>query len=170
MSQEDPNIAGNFYNKYDCGEGYLANHIYNHCQPARFRASDYSAEVIQLAQEYNQTLPIEFSSKSIYDLTPDDSAELIICCEVMEHLEYPEQALSKLQALAPSQLILSVPREPLWRILNMARFKYWSDLGNTPGHLQNWSQRQFLKLVSEYFQINHIRSPYPWTMCLCSPL
>jgi hypothetical protein len=30
-----------------------------------------------------------------------------------------------------------VPREPIWRIGNMARGRYLGDLGNTPGHIQH---------------------------------
>ena len=38
-------------------------------------------------------------------------------------------------------LLVSVPREPLWRGLNMARGAYMRDLGNTPGHVNHWSKR-----------------------------
>ena len=37
----------------------------------------------------------------------------------------------------------------------------------TPGHIQNWSQSQFLSLVSRYFEVLEVRSPVPWTMLLC---
>ena len=36
-----------------------------------------------------------------------------------------------------------MPREPLWRGLNMARGAYLKDLGNTPGHVNHWSKRSF---------------------------
>ena len=41
-----------------------------------------------------------------------DSAELVVCCEVLEHLEHPEAALATLASLARPWLIASVPREP----------------------------------------------------------
>ena len=40
------------------------------------------------------------------------------------------------------------PREPLWRGLNIARGAYLKDLGNTPGHLNHWSKRGFVALLS----------------------
>ena len=52
-----------------------------------------------------------------------DSAELIVCCEVMEHLGDPEAALETLASLASPWAIVSVPREPLWRALNLARVR-----------------------------------------------
>ena len=44
-------------------------------------------------------------------------------------------------------LLVCVPREPLWRGLNMARGAYLKDLGNTPGHLNHWSKRSFVALL-----------------------
>ena len=63
-------------------------------------------------------------------------------------------------------LLVSVPREPLWRALNMARGAYLKDLGNTPGHLNHWSKRGFVQLLSRYGNVVEARSPFPWTMLL----
>jgi hypothetical protein len=63
-------------------------------------------------------------------------------------------------------LLVSVPREPLWRMLNVARGAYVRDLGNTPGHLNHWSKRSFTKLLSRYGEVAERRSPFPWTMLL----
>ena len=40
-----------------------------------------------------------------------------------------------------AHLLVSVPREPLWRALNVARGAYLRELGNTPGHVNHWSKR-----------------------------
>ncbi|MDG2169878.1 MAG: hypothetical protein P8L44_18365, partial [Opitutales bacterium] len=61
--------------------------------------------------------------------------------------------------------VFSVPREPIWRILNMARFKYLGDWGNTPGHLNHWSLNSFTKSVTENgFEIVEVLNPFPWIM------
>ncbi|MOA56543.1 hypothetical protein D3C78_1805420 [compost metagenome] len=87
----------------------------------------------------------------------------------MEHLEHPEQGLQALQRIVGRHLILSVPREPIWCALNLARGKYIGDFGNTPGHIQHWSQKGFISLVSRYFDVLEVKSPLPWTMLLCKP-
>ena len=97
----------------------------------------------------------------------DDSAELIVCCEVLEHLQNPQKAFKSLQRIVKKNLILSVPREPIWRLLNFMRGKYLSEFGNTPGHIQHWSRYSFIKTVSRYFDIIEVKSPLPWTMLLC---
>ena len=64
-------------------------------------------------------------------------------------------------ALARPWLIVSVPREPLWRALNLARLSYIGALGNTPGHLGHWSKRGFVRFLGERVEVVEVRSPLP---------
>lgn len=93
--------------------------------------------------------------------------DLVVCCEVMEHLEDPLAALETLASLSRKYVLVSVPREPIWRMLNMARWRYLSQLGNTPGHIQHWSRRGFSKLLEMHFEVLRVSTPLPWTMALC---
>ena len=143
-----------FLHEIGCGEGYWT--IQWARQGLTVRGSDFSEIAISLARENadRQGVNVPFSVKSIYDLdSTTDGAPLLVCCEVLEHLENPHGALEKLRVAAQRYVIVSVPREPIWGILNMARGKYWRSLGNTPGHLQRWNRRQFTSLVSEFFEI-----------------
>jgi hypothetical protein len=111
---------------------------------------------------------IEFEAQPVEQLEPEaDSAQLVLCCEVLEHLDDPKRALDVLAELARPWLIASVPREPLWRALNLARLSYVRDLGNTPGHLSHWSKRGFVRFLSRRFEVIEVLSPLPWTMALC---
>lgn len=152
-----------------CGEGYWVLHWAK--QGIAARGSDFSQKAIELARQNAKVdgLPEDlFEVRSIYELDKQrDGADLVICCEVMEHLECPEEGLSALQRIVTDYLILSVPREPLWRLLNLARLKYVRDFGNTPGHVQHWSKRGFLAFASKFFQVQEVRTPVPWTMLLC---
>lgn len=155
-----------------CGEGYWVL-AWNE-QGLAARGCDFSKNVIDLARENSIARglsPSIFEPRSIYDLDANhDSADLVVCCEVLEHLENPEAALEALQRVAKQYLIISVPQEPLWCALNLARGKYITRLGNTPGHIQHWSKRGFIQMVSQYFEIVETKSPLPWTMLLCRPL
>lgn len=152
-----------------CGEGFWVLEWHKHGFQAR--GSDFSETVIEIARGNAKDVGVAqdlFKAKSVYDLVPeDDQADLLVCCEVLEHLEDPELALSVLQRVVKKHLIVSVPREPLWCAMNMARGKYLSNLGNTPGHIQHWSKRGFIDLVSKYFDVVEVKSPIPWTMLLC---
>lgn len=154
-----------------CGEGYWVLRWNELGIPAR--GCDFSEKVINIAREnsIDRGLPSTvFQQRSIYDLNAkEDSADLVVCCEVLEHLENPEEGLRALQRVTKQHLIVSVPREPIWCALNLARGKYITQWGNTPGHIQHWSKRNFVRLISTYFDIVEIKSPLPWTMLLCRP-
>ena len=151
-----------------CGEGELA--IVLARDGMRIRGSDLSAEVVAEARQRAAAagVAIEFRAAGIEAMGPDrDAAELIVCCEVLEHVPDPVAAVDILAGLARPWLLASVPREPLWRALNLARGKYVRDLGNTPGHLNHFSRREFHALLERRFEIVEARSPLPWSMALC---
>jgi 2-polyprenyl-3-methyl-5-hydroxy-6-metoxy-1,4-benzoquinol methylase len=152
-----------------CGEGFWVMQWIS--QGIDARGTDFSRQVIEMARANARASQVDenrFCVRSIYDITAEsDSADLIVCCEVMEHLQQPEQAMIALQRVVTSDLIISVPREPLWRGLNLARGKYVSDFGNTPGHLQHWSRRGITSLTERYFDVVDVISPLPWTMIHC---
>lgn len=151
-----------------CGEGELAIRLAR--AGLRVRGSDASAEVIDEARRRAAVAGVEvdYRAAPIEALEPRfDAAELIVCCEVLEHLPDPATALATLAALARPWLLVSVPREPAWRALNLARLSYVRDLGNTPGHLGHWSKRSFLAFLRARVDVVEVRSPLPWTMALC---
>jgi ubiquinone/menaquinone biosynthesis C-methylase UbiE len=153
-----------------CGEGYWTLRWFKEGYAAR--GSDFSTRAIEFARmnARDQGLSPDFKVASVYGLVaPLDAADLIVCCEVLEHLEHPDRALAVLQTLAPRFLIISVPQEPIWRILNLLRGQYWQASGNTPGHVQHWSKNEFVELIGKYFEIVDVRSPLPWTMILARP-
>lgn len=153
-----------------CGEGHLSTILAKTNKDRKVRASDFSFHVIEEAQNIAQKVGvnIDFRIASIHDLIPnEDAAELVVCCEVLEHLDDPNGAMDKLAKLARPYLLLSVPREPIWRILNIMRGKYIRNFGNTPGHMQHWSKMGVLRMVERYVDILEIRTPLPWVIALC---
>ena len=96
----------------------------------------------------------------------DGEFDVASAIEVLEHVPDPEHTVAEMARVASGHLLVSVPREPLWRGLNMARGAYVKDLGNTPGHLNHWSKRSFVKLLSRHGEVVQARSPFPWTMLL----
>lgn len=95
---------------------------------------------------------------------PSKSFDLVTGIEVLEHVPDPPAALAELARLSRSDIVLSVPREPIWRVANLTRGKYIRALGNTPGHVQHWSKKGFAELVGTQFDVVGVKSPFPWTM------
>ena len=149
-----------------CGEGFSTERLRGMLPPrAELRALDVEQRLVDEARRRNPTVRIE--QGSIYSLAADDSSlDLVLALEVLEHLEDPLRALAELCRVSRRWVLVSVPREPLWRVLNMARGKYLSGLGNTPGHVQHWSSGSICRLVSKVADVRAMRQPLPWTMVL----
>ena len=147
-----------------CGEGRLIRLIRDR-YGIEVLASDFSEALIEENRQ-RDCESIDFRHLSIYDLVPEEHRRsVVICCEVLEHLECPEQGLRALRNLGAEHYVVSVPREPIWRMLNMMRFKYLRDWGNTPGHLNHWSPGSFYQLLEKNgFEIVEVLNPFPWIM------
>ncbi len=153
-----------------CGEGELSVRLLD--RGVDVQGFDLDAEVVAeanalaMARGHSE----RFTARSVYDLQPGEiTTDLLVCCEVLEHLPDPALALDILARQQARHILLSVPREPLWRVLNVARGKYLGQLGNTPGHLQHWSQSGFRRFVERRLEVLELSAPLPWTMLLCRP-
>jgi 2-polyprenyl-3-methyl-5-hydroxy-6-metoxy-1,4-benzoquinol methylase len=147
------------------GEGYIIRYIREIYPNTTLLASDIDFQFVNLSAKTNtiadwivcigEELPF-----------PENTFNLIIACEVLEHVAHPETLLEEFQRVGNEWILMSVPNEPWWRLLNLARMKYVKNLGNTPGHIQHWSLKSFSKLIKKYIQIHDIRSVFPWTFAL----
>jgi ubiquinone/menaquinone biosynthesis C-methylase UbiE len=145
-----------------CGEGLLADHLIKRARPERFDACDVALRPAPGIDPH-----IALREASIYALPyPDRSFDLVICCEVLEHLQDPAAGLAELARVAHRHVLLSTPWEPVWRLLNLARGRYLGALGNTPGHLQHFSRRALLDLAATRLGSLRVRRPLPWTVIL----
>jgi 2-polyprenyl-3-methyl-5-hydroxy-6-metoxy-1,4-benzoquinol methylase len=151
-----------------CGAGYSTQRI-NAWQPGlRLIASDVGESLLAQASQRNPG--VAMLRQSVYQLGHEDkSLDAVVMLEVLEHLEHPQNALAELHRVCRGHVLLSTPREPIWRVLNMARGKYLGGLGNTPGHIQHWSTRGLKREVSSYFSVIGQATPLPWTILLLRP-
>lgn len=95
---------------------------------------------------------------------PDRSFDLVLAIEVLEHVSEPDRALREISRVAAGTVVLSVPREPIWRIGNMLRGRYLGSLGNTPGHVNHWSAKSFLRFVGSALDVESVATPLPWVV------
>jgi 2-polyprenyl-3-methyl-5-hydroxy-6-metoxy-1,4-benzoquinol methylase len=147
-----------------CGEGELLARLQG--MGIAVAGCDLDAETVERARLRVPGISVEVADLST--LAPRTKAvDLIVCCEVLEHVSDVNAALSALSGLVTGALLVSVPREPIWRAMNMARGRYWPAFGNTPGHINHWSRGEILELLTTHWSIVETRSPLPWSMALC---
>jgi ubiquinone/menaquinone biosynthesis C-methylase UbiE len=144
-----------------CGAGISSLKIYEMLEGQEFEISDNDQRYIQKIR--GKSYPMKATQESVYELKRSDNEfDCIFMLQVMEHLENHELALQELFRVSRKWVVISVPNEPLWRILNMLRGKYIKNFGNTPGHINHWSSRRLVSLLSRYGDVVKVYTPVPW--------
>jgi ubiquinone/menaquinone biosynthesis C-methylase UbiE len=149
-----------------CGEGVLT-HQWAQQIGGRVVGLDLEDPVLQKEWETRRAPNLEYRVMKAENLPfADGEFDVASAIEVLEHVPDPAHTVAEMARVASGHLLVSVPREPVWRMVNLARGAYWRDLGNTPGHLNHWSKASFTKLLAQHGTVIEARSPFPWTMLL----
>jgi 2-polyprenyl-3-methyl-5-hydroxy-6-metoxy-1,4-benzoquinol methylase len=150
-----------------CGEAVLTHKWAQRLGERRVVGIDLDDPQLHALWEERQAPNLSYKVMKAENLPfSDGEFDVATAIEVLEHVPDPVHTVAEMARVASSHLLVSVPREPMWRGLNMARGAYLKDLGNTPGHLNHWSKRSFVSLLSRHGDVVQARSPFPWTMLL----
>jgi 2-polyprenyl-3-methyl-5-hydroxy-6-metoxy-1,4-benzoquinol methylase len=152
-----------------CGEGVLTSEWAERLGGGRIVGIDLDDPKLKAEWDTRRRPNLEYRAEEATSLSfGDDEFDMAAAIEVLEHVPEPEATLSEMARVASRHLLVSVPREPMWRMLNMARGAYVRNLGNTPGHINHWSKVGFHSMLTRYGKVQEVRTPFPWTMLLVS--
>ena len=157
-----------------CGEGFTLNRLKENQIGKNLEGIEYLKAAIELGKK---TYPdIKITEGSIYELPyKDNSFDLVLCTEVLEHLEDPEKGLKELVRVSKKYLVISVPNEPFFMLAQLIRGKNWSRFGNDIEHINHWTMFGFPKFIKKnskslpagrQVKILSRRFPFAWTMLL----
>ena len=150
-----------------CGEGVLTHRWAEQLGERRIVGIDLEDPKLRAEWEARARPNLEYRAEEATSLSfADNEFDMASAIEVLEHVPDPEHTVAEMARVARGHLLVSVPHEPLWRALNMARGAYVRQLGNTPGHLNHWTRRSFARLLGRYGEVVEVRAPFPWTMLL----
>jgi 2-polyprenyl-3-methyl-5-hydroxy-6-metoxy-1,4-benzoquinol methylase len=150
-----------------CGEGVLTERWATQLGSGKVLGIDLEDPKLQAEWATRRRPNLEFRTLQPGTLPFErDEFDLVAAIEVLEHVPDPETTVAEMARVARSHLLVSVPHEPLWRLLNMARGAYLREFGNTPGHVNHFTKRGFVRLLSRHGEVLEARSPFPWTMLL----
>ncbi len=146
-----------------CGEGFTLNRLRKSNIGKDLIGVDTLKTAIELGKK--QFPNLDLREGSAYKLPfKDNSFDMVLCLEVLEHLDNPAKALSEIARVSKKYAIISVPKEPWFRISNFLRGKNLKRWGNDIEHINHWSARSFKKFVSKDMRIYAVKKPFPWTM------
>jgi ubiquinone/menaquinone biosynthesis C-methylase UbiE len=153
-----------------CGEGIITRAWARRRAGARVVGLDRESPALRAHWAVSVEPNLSWLPGDAHRLPFDDREfDLVASIEVLEQVADPSRVLDELARVARRAVLVSVPREPLWRVLNLASGRYPSALGNSPGTVHHWSRRAFVELVGRHARVDAVRYPLPWTLVLARP-
>lgn len=151
-----------------CGEGYATSWLVQALPACEVTGVDGRPEALE---QFRRRNPDARALEGDLVALPfaDDTFDLVVCTEVLEHLPEPAAALRELGRVCAGHLLLTVPHEPFFRAGNVARGRYLSRLGSTPGHVSTWGRRGFMSLTASELEPVRWISAFPWQAVLARP-
>ncbi len=152
--------------EFGCGEGEMITIVKQVFPDAHYTAVDIEENLLESAKQKGADKVLLLNPENVKLPFADNSFDLVIAAEVLEHVPSPHESLKEIKRVTSSHIIASVPYEPYWCMLNMARLKYLNRFGNTPGHVNHWNKKEFHGMISSEFCIMDSSVPFPWLMVL----
>jgi SAM-dependent methyltransferase len=151
------------------GEGHALDRL-SKVLPARVTAFDRNPDAVAFCAGRHPEARVEV--QDIHELPyPDDAFDVVLCMEVLEHLDTPARALGELTRVARRALVLTVPFEPWFQLGNLVRGKYPETRGNHPEHVQHWGIAGFRAFLAREPGLEgiRVRPVGPWLVGTAQP-
>jgi SAM-dependent methyltransferase len=108
---------------------------------------------------------VEFA---VHDITrlpyEDDRFDLVLCNEVLEHLDRPEAALAELTRVGRHHLVVSVPHEPWFDLSNRVARLFVPSAMDPAEHVQHWTPVSLRRLLEPWGNRVDIRLGGSWLL------
>lgn len=148
-----------------CGEGEALARLQT-ILPDKITGFDIRPECVEFSSKRHPDF--HFEKQNIYELPYEsNSFDLVICSEVLEHLDRPHDALKELIRVSRKGLIATVPHEPWFWLGSLARGKYLRTFGNHPEHIQHWTPKSFHRFLKQETKPVQIKTSFPWILAWC---
>lgn len=155
-----------------CGEGVTLSKLKKEGIGKSWEGVDSEEEAIKIGKKMHPNLSL--NKGNVYDLEYKNSSfDLVICTEVLEHLEDPGKGFEELLRVSKKYVIFSVPNEPFFYLFN---YTQW---GKDIGHINKWCCRRFVKFLKssrsstersgtnlKVHKVISVKTPFPWTIVL----
>lgn len=151
------------------GEGFTLEYLRKRGIGKTYEGIDFFGKAVKIGSKIHPKITLK--QESIYKMSyKDNSFDLVLSTEVLEHLEKPKEALKEIFRVSKKYVLLSVPNEPIFMLSNLMRGKNVSRFGNDIEHINHWTMFGFLRFVKKNAdvktQIVSRKYPFPWIMLI----
>jgi len=155
--------------EFGCGEGFFLKEVQQRgVEFADYVGLDLREDALATASSFFPKGRFERADLFRWP-APEEGFDLVIASQVLEHLPTPQLALERLVELCSGQLLLTVPLEPWFRILNFLRGRDLRRLGNHPEHVNLWTFSRFRSFVADHAEVVRAYRVFPFTVVIAKP-
>jgi trans-aconitate methyltransferase len=152
--------------EFGCGDGLFLQKLKDrHVLFEQLCGVDLRTDAIEHARHLHPDYRFECRDLLDWDLA-GGSFDLVIASEVLEHLPEPARFLERMIHLSRRHLLLTVPWEPWFRLMNLLRGRDIGRLGNHPEHVNLWSFAGFVNFVASQAEVVRAYTVFPFTIVL----
>ncbi len=154
---------------FGCGEGYILDQLAQRdLNLPAYEGLDLRNDALQSARA--RWPDQRFTKANLFSTDLDEQRyDIVMALEVLEHLFEPEKALKRLIQMADRALLLTVPNEPWFQLMNLARGRDLIRLGNHPEHINHWNKQSFIEFVSEFATVTEATTRFPFIILVAEP-
>jgi SAM-dependent methyltransferase len=149
-----------------CAEGFVTRYVWSLRPEIRCVGIDIDVGALERGKLISPNRRAQ--QASIYNIPYRSEAfELVLCLEVLEHLDRPERALAELMRTTRRYCLVGVPHEPFFRIANFLRGKNLARLGNDIEHVNHWGKASFARFLQDSgLIVRRLKPSFPWLVAL----
>ena len=148
-----------------CGEGLVIAEINEYRSNLKIDGFDIAEQSIDYARKILPNNKFFIGDILNIDIA-DNSYDLVMALEVLEHLNEPIKAIKELARVSKKYVLISVPFEPWFSIGNILSGKNLKRFGQDEDHKQFWTKKKIRNLVSKEIDIQFVKISFPWTIIL----
>lgn len=146
-----------------CGEGLLTRALHSRGDDMLIAGLDISRRALVMAAGLSPSAGFSVGSVEALPFA-NECFDLVLCTEVLEHVQQPHVALKEMQRVTRGYVVASVPHEPWFSLMNLLRGRDVLRGGNHPEHLHRWTAKRFEKLLGQWFVVDRVVLSFPWTL------
>lgn len=158
-----------------CGEGFISALLCKEFSNVSITGLEQSQQALAVAHMHRMNGKVCFRQGDIYQMPFENgSFDLVVCTEVLEHLERPKDALKEINRVVKEEgaVLLTVPSEPWFCMGNMLAFKNITRFGNPKDHINHWTYQGIINEVRTFLINGSIACrlqawpSFPWSVVL----
>lgn len=150
---------------FGCGEGLFLRAMKDRGLPSNYKITGIDIREEALAKARQLCPDVLFENRDLFNVDPQKRQfELVMAIEVLEHLDEPMRYLEHLVLLSRKYLLITVPHEPWFRLLNLLRGRYLAGFGNHPEHVKHWNVKSLGQFVDRCVVVERLYGAFPWVV------